>query len=543
MKFLCLSLVSLAAASDYEFPSTDNFVYAETFEQEFTWITSSDPDYVNQPIEVSVDKDLKSAPYPNDKTLILLEGAKKYGLVGSLKEPMTHTDGKPIVLQYEVKFTEGLTCGGAYLKLLQTNVDFNNFNGQSPYTIMFGPDHCGATNKIHFILQHKNPVSGVFEEKHAVTTAQPVTDTSTHLYTLVIRPDNSWEILVDLESKSTGNLLEDMKPPINPSTTIDDPSDFKPDDWVDTKRIKDESATKPDDWDEDAPQKIPDSSATMPSDWILEEEPEIPDPSASMPDDWDEEEDGDWEAPTIPNPKCKKVSGCGEWTPPLVENPDYKGKWYPPLIDNPDYIGEWQAKQIENPYYFEDLKPLSNLAPISGVAIEIWTMTGGIRFDNIILTESEEDAVSFATKTWSLKSTAEKNIRKQLSKEERREDLERKRAEGGIANLIEVYVNDFVDFVADNFIVVMGSLLVGLIGLVFICSKPGNSDAGNANEKRLNEEQNRENNAAAEEEESDDGEEEEEDSVDENEVSLAGTAKKVAKEEAEAEVEPEEKKK
>eukprot|EP00615_Pteridomonas_danica_P008772 CAMPEP_0114375200 /NCGR_PEP_ID=MMETSP0101-20121206/36128_1 /TAXON_ID=38822 ORGANISM="Pteridomonas danica, Strain PT" /NCGR_SAMPLE_ID=MMETSP0101 /ASSEMBLY_ACC=CAM_ASM_000211 /LENGTH=189 /DNA_ID=CAMNT_0001529203 /DNA_START=54 /DNA_END=623 /DNA_ORIENTATION=- len=148
MRLQLLSLVALVRANDYEFPSTDNFIYAETFEQGFTWIQSSDPDYANQPLEVSVDKDLKGAAHAEDKTLILLEGAKKYGLVGALKEPLSYTEGKTIVLQYEVKFTEGLTCGGAYLKLLQSNVDLNNFNGQSPYTIMFGPDHCGGTNKV-----------------------------------------------------------------------------------------------------------------------------------------------------------------------------------------------------------------------------------------------------------------------------------------------------------------------------------------------------------------------------------------------------------
>jgi Calreticulin family len=31
----------------------------------------------------------------------------------------------------------------------------------SPYHSMFGPDKCGATDKVHFILQHRNPVSGM----------------------------------------------------------------------------------------------------------------------------------------------------------------------------------------------------------------------------------------------------------------------------------------------------------------------------------------------------------------------------------------------
>jgi hypothetical protein len=95
-----------------------------------------------------VDKELKE-PTDQDKGLVLLEGAKKYGVAAKFKQPIKFNVEKPIVLQYEVKFTKGITCGGAYLKLLQSSVDVDTFNGQSPYTIMFGPDHCGLTNKVY----------------------------------------------------------------------------------------------------------------------------------------------------------------------------------------------------------------------------------------------------------------------------------------------------------------------------------------------------------------------------------------------------------
>jgi calnexin len=43
-----------------------------------------------------------------------------------------------------------LVCGGAYLKLLQENKKLHaeEFSNTSPYVIMFGPDKCGATNKV-----------------------------------------------------------------------------------------------------------------------------------------------------------------------------------------------------------------------------------------------------------------------------------------------------------------------------------------------------------------------------------------------------------
>lgn len=53
---------------------------------------------------------------------------------------------------------------------------------------------------------------------------------------------------MNLESKAKGSLLEDMNPPVNPPKEIDDPTDSKPDDWVDEAKIDDPEASKPDDW-------------------------------------------------------------------------------------------------------------------------------------------------------------------------------------------------------------------------------------------------------------------------------------------------------
>lgn len=96
------------------------------------------------------------------------------------------------------------------------------------------------------------------------------------LYTLIVNPDNSFEVWVNGELKTEGNLLEDMKPSVNPPKEIDDPNDKKPSDvsykkayiqWVDEEMMDDPDAVKPDDWDEDAPKLIPDESAEKPEDW------------------------------------------------------------------------------------------------------------------------------------------------------------------------------------------------------------------------------------------------------------------------------------
>merc|ERR1712054_747926 len=134
----------------------------------------------------------------------------------------------------------------------------------------------------------------------------------THMYTMVIDPDGTYEVLFDMESKAKGKIVEDWG---FPKPMIDDPADSKPSDWVDDKEIDDPEAKKPDGYDD-----IP---------------AQIPDPDATKPEDWDDEDDGDWE-------------------PPLIDNPEFKGEWVAPKIPNPDYKGEWSPKQIDNPKFEKD---------------------------------------------------------------------------------------------------------------------------------------------------------------------------------------------
>ena len=100
----------------------------------------------------------------DDYGLLVSEKARKYAIVKELEKPVVLKDGT-IVLQFEVRLQNGLECGGAYLKYLrpqEAGWTAKGFDNESPYSIMFGPDKCGATNKVHFILKHKNPKSGEY---------------------------------------------------------------------------------------------------------------------------------------------------------------------------------------------------------------------------------------------------------------------------------------------------------------------------------------------------------------------------------------------
>ncbi|KAH3914609.1 hypothetical protein HBI56_096190 [Parastagonospora nodorum] len=343
-----------------------------------------------------------------DKGLVIKDKAAHHAISAKFPKAIDNKDNT-LVVQYEVKLQDGLECGGAYMKLLQDNAALHaeEFSNASPYIIMFGPDKCGATNKVHFIFRHKNPKTGEYEEKHLKNPPMARIVKTTSLYTLIVKPDNSFEIKIDGESTRNGTLLEDFTPSVNPEKEIDDPNDKKPEDWVDEARIADPDAKKPEDWDEDAPFEIVDEEATKPEDWLEDEPTTIPDPEAEKPEDWDDEEDGDWIAPTVPNPKCEEASGCGKWEPPMKKNPAWKGKWTPEFIDNPAYKGVWAPQKIANPDYFEDTTP-AKFEPIGAIGFEIWTMQKDILFDNIYIGHSIADAEKLKAETFDPKHAAEK---------------------------------------------------------------------------------------------------------------------------------------
>ncbi|KAF2403913.1 putative calcium-binding protein precursor cnx1 [Trichodelitschia bisporula] len=343
-----------------------------------------------------------------DKGLVVKDKAAHHAISAKFPKPI-NPKGKPLVVQYEVKLQDGLECGGAYLKLLQENkkLHLDEFSNASPYIIMFGPDKCGATNKVHFIFRHKNPKTGEYEEKHLNNPPMARTVKTTTLYTLIVHPNNTFAINIDGEEAKSGSLLEDFTPSVNPEKEIDDPKDKKPEDWVDEARIADPDAKKPEDWDEDAPFEIVDEEATKPADWLDDEPTMIPDPEAEKPEDWDDEEDGDWVAPQVPNPKCSEASGCGKWEPPMKSNPAYKGKWTAPFIDNPKYKGVWKPRKIANPDYYEDKHP-ANFEPMGAIGFELWTMQNNMLFDNIYVGHSFEDANKLREETFEPKVKAEK---------------------------------------------------------------------------------------------------------------------------------------
>merc|ERR1711879_485367 len=245
------------------------------------------------------------------------------------------------------------------------------------YNIMFGPDKCGYSKRTHLIFNYegKNVL-----KKSDLAYKQEVEGTS-HLYRLIVKPDNTVRVEIDEEKIYEGSLKEDwemLKP-----KEISDPDDQKPDDWVDDSMMDDPEDKKPDDW---------------------VEEKRMVDSEAKKPDDWDDEEDGEWEAP-------------------MKDNPAYKGEWYVKRISNPAYKGFWEAKKIANPEY-EDDDMLYKYDDFGFLGFDLWQVKGGTIFDNIIITDDKSEADAFAKK-WKELSEVEKAKKKEEEDSKKADDAKK----------------------------------------------------------------------------------------------------------------------
>merc|ERR1712164_81726 len=256
------------------------------------------------------------------------------------------------------------------------------FNGDSKYNIMFGPDICGGSTKKTYVIFN-------YKEKNLdkKTEVRAESDTLSHLYTLIVKPDNTYEVQIDMNKVDSGSLSEGwafLEP-----KQIRDPDEKKPSDWVDEAEIDDPADKKPEGYD------------AIPA--------KIADPKAKKPDDWDDESDGTWEAPQI-------------------DNPEFKGPWKAKRIKNPAYKGVWEAKLIPNPKYVPD-DNLYKYANFGSVGIDVWQVKSGTIFDNILITDDVDYAKQHAEKTWKAQKDGEKAMKEKADEERRKADEEKRKKE------------------------------------------------------------------------------------------------------------------
>jgi len=377
MKFALVLLACVALATAEVFLK-ETFDDGEAYKER--WIQSKHKDDYGE-YKLTAGKFYGDAE--KDKGLQTSQDAKFYSIATKFKK--FSNEGKPLVIQFSVKHEQNIDCGGGYVKVMPSTADLENFNGETEYNIMFGPDICGpGTKKVHVIFNYKG--KNILTKKDI----RCKDDEYTHVYTLIVTPDNKYEVLIDNEKVESGELEQDWE--FLPAKKINDPDAKKPEDWEDKEYVDDPEDSKPEDW----------------------EKPEhIADPDAKKPEDWDDEMDGEWEPPMIDNPEYK-----GEWKPKQIKNEAYKGVWVHPEIDNPEY------KPDDKLYAFKDF---------GAIGLDLWQVKAGTIFDNIMVTDDPAAAKEFAEQTWGETKEAEKKMKESQEEEEKKkadeEDKKRKEEE------------------------------------------------------------------------------------------------------------------
>merc|ERR1712151_919275 len=283
-------------------------------------------------------------------------------------------EGKELIIQYQAKYEKDVECGGGYVKIGPKMDDPSKFGDPTTYNIMFGPDKCGYTKRTHLIFSYK----GKNVLKKSDLDYKQEGEGTSHLYRMILKPDNTVRVEIDEEKIYEGSIKEDWE--VLKPKEISDPEDKKPSDWVEDSMMDDPADKKPDDW-------------------VTEKR--MVDSEAKKPDDWDDEEDGEWE-------------------PPMKDNPAFKGEWSVKRISNPAYKGLWEAKKIDNPEY-EDDNEVYKFADFGFIGFDLWQVKGGTIFDNVIVTQSLADADKFAEK-WAAESKVEKEKVKEEEDKKKEED-------------------------------------------------------------------------------------------------------------------------
>lgn len=141
------------------------------------WITTAE----------SAEWRITAGKFPGDRKLQrglqTTRNEANYAISRKLDE-VFDTSAQPLVLQFSVKHEQFLDCGGGYIKLFGETFDPDLLDKETPFLIMFGPDICGDSKRVHLLLaDYKGRARALLQPPY------PATDQLTHLYTLVIRPD------------------------------------------------------------------------------------------------------------------------------------------------------------------------------------------------------------------------------------------------------------------------------------------------------------------------------------------------------------------
>ena len=127
---------------------------------------------------------------------------RDYIIYTNFTKPM-NTITNDLVVQYTVRLNPFVDCAGQFIKLMDSSSDMNAFSQDLPFAIKFGPDICGPSfRRVHVVITYNGTE---YETNHPLGF---VKDSFTHSYTLIIRRNNTFAVLIDGEIADEATLDE-----------------------------------------------------------------------------------------------------------------------------------------------------------------------------------------------------------------------------------------------------------------------------------------------------------------------------------------------
>merc|ERR1719498_1550386 len=125
-----------------------------------------------------------------------VEDGKLSIVTKKLERPIISRDRIQLVLQFTALFPEHATCVEAVFKIGKDGaVDPENVNPKTPFAITFGPRMCReVVGQLKLQFSYKNRT---VTRNERIPLDIPFSGAKTHLYTLIIHSDDTYEVLFD----------------------------------------------------------------------------------------------------------------------------------------------------------------------------------------------------------------------------------------------------------------------------------------------------------------------------------------------------------
>lgn len=332
----------------------------------------------------------------NERALVFKQPNAYYSLSSPVKNPIS-LDKDSFALQFEARLNPSSKKYNISLKL------FNEYNPialdeRTPYILSFGFEYI-ENLMIQFKFFHKHLTTG---ETRLLSLKEPYPvpiDELNHVYTLIVRKNQTFSILIDNNEVRNGNFITSFDPPPSGPLDLPDPNHIKPDDWEEKiQYIPDPAAKMPSHYSDSVDYYIPLDKPV--GRWLETEKYVHHDNAYSKPEEWDDELFGEYIYPLKINSRCfnSHVSGCGKYYSGFRVNPNHSSQWIHPTIKNPKYKGKWVQRRIPNPNYMVDISPFK-FPEVHGIGFQHFSQSCYYSVKNVLLVMNETSIRRFNNET------------------------------------------------------------------------------------------------------------------------------------------------